>query len=129
MVSQSLREPITTPTSTGFESAIALTPSKGVFYADIGKNSTVMDKKLLDILCCPASKQSLLLLSSDQLDRMNAAIAAGKAVQLDGQPVNKPLKEALITRDGKLIYRIDDGIPVLLAEEAVASASIDGLSV
>ena len=88
-----------------------------------------MDKKLLDILCCPASKQSLLLLSSDQLDRMNAAIAAGKALQLDGQSVNKPLKEALITRDGKLIYRIDDGIPVLLAEEAVASASIDGLSV
>lgn len=87
-----------------------------------------MDKKLLDILCCPASKQPLLLLSSDQLDRMNAAISAGTAVQLDGQPVHKPLKEALITRDGKWVYRIDDGIPVLLAEEAVAAASIDGLA-
>ncbi|WP_395771880.1 Trm112 family protein [Arenimonas sp.] len=88
-----------------------------------------MDKKLLDILCCPASKQSLLLLSSDQLDRMNAAISAGTALQLDGQPVHTALKQALITRDGKLLYRIDDGIPVLLAEEAIATTSIDGLTV
>lgn len=88
-----------------------------------------MDKKLLDILCCPASKQSLQLLTSDQLDAFNAAIKGGKAVQLDGQAVNKPLKEALLTRDGKLVYRIDDGIPVLLAEEAVAVAAIDGFVV
>ena len=87
-----------------------------------------MDKKLLDILCCPASKQSLSLLSSNQLDAFNTAINAGNAVQLDGQPVTKPLKEALMTRDGKLLYRIDDGIPVLLAEEAIAAASIDGLA-
>lgn len=119
---------MTTPTKTEFESAIALTLSKGVFYADIGKNSTVMDKKLLDILCCPASKQSLLLLSKDQIECMNAAITAGKVVQLDGQTINKPLKEALMTRDGKLLYRIDDGIPVLLAEEAIAVASIDGFA-
>lgn len=129
MVSQSLRDPITTPTSTGFESAIALTPSKGVFYADIGKNSTVMDKKLLDILCCPASKQSLQLLSKTGLATLNAAIAAGSITQLDGQPVKHALDEALITQDRRLIYRIDDGIPVLLAEEAIAASQVADLPV
>ena len=35
---------------------------------------------------------------------------------------------ALVTRDGKRIYRIDDGIPVLLPEEGVEAASISGLA-
>jgi uncharacterized protein YbaR (Trm112 family) len=127
MVSQSLREPITTPTRTECDLAIALTLSKGVFYAHIIKNSTVMDKKLLDILCCPASKQSLQPLSKADLSALNAAIATGSVQQLDGQPVKQALNEALITQDRKLIYRIDDGIPVLLAEEAIACAQISDI--
>ena len=83
-----------------------------------------MDKKLLDILCCPASKQSLQLLPKTDLTALNAAIAEGSVKQLDGQPLKHPLNEALLTQDRKLIYRIDDGIPVLLAEEAVASSQI-----
>jgi len=127
MVSQSLREPITTPTRTECDLAIALTLSKGVFYAHIIENSTVMDKKLLDILCCPASKQSLQLLSKDGLSALNAAIAAGSVTQIDGQPLKHALNEALITQDRRLIYRIDDGIPVLLAEEAVAASQVADL--
>jgi uncharacterized protein YbaR (Trm112 family) len=127
MVSQSLREPITTPTRTECDLAIALTLSKGVFYAHINKNSTVMDKKLLDILCCPASKQSLQLLSKAELTTLNADISAGSVCQLDGQKIMHALNEALITQDRRLIYRIDDGIPVLLAEEAIASAQIADL--
>jgi uncharacterized protein YbaR (Trm112 family) len=119
---------MTTPIKTGFESAIALTPCKGVFYADIGKNSMVMDKKLLDILCCPASRQALLPLPSNTLAALNAGIAGGLICQQDGQIVDAaPLREALITADGKWIYRIDDGIPVLLVDEAIA-ASQSGLA-
>jgi uncharacterized protein YbaR (Trm112 family) len=128
MVSQSLREPITTPTRTECDLAIALTLSKGVFYAHIAQNSTVMDKKLLDILCCPASKQSLQLLSKSDLTALNTAIAAGSVKQLDGQPLKHALDEALITQDRKLIYRIDDGIPVLLAEEAIAASQVAGFA-
>lgn len=86
-----------------------------------------MDKKLLDILCCPASKQSLQLLSKDGLSALNAAIAAGSVAQIDGQPLKQALNEALITQDRRLIYRIDDGIPVLLAEEAVAASQVADL--
>lgn len=119
---------MTTPTNTGFESAIALTPSKGVFYADIGKNSTVMDKKLLDILCCPASRQALLPLPADKLASLNDGIAKGRICQQDGAVVTAPaLREALITADGKWIYRIDDGIPVLLVDEAIANSQLGQL--
>jgi uncharacterized protein YbaR (Trm112 family) len=88
-----------------------------------------MDKKLLDILCCPASKQSLQLLSKADLATLNTAIAAGSVTQRDGQPVKRALNEALITQDRKLIYRIDDGIPVLLAEEAIAASQVADLPV
>jgi uncharacterized protein YbaR (Trm112 family) len=36
-----------------------------------------MDRKLLDILCCPASKQPLALLNKAELRSLNEAIAAG----------------------------------------------------
>lgn len=83
-----------------------------------------MDKKLLDILCCPSSKQSIGLLNRADLAQLNEQIAAGCISQLDGQKLNQPLREALITQDRKLIYRVDDGIPVLLSEEAIACSQI-----
>ena len=36
-----------------------------------------MDRKLLDILCCPSTRQSLAMLDSQGLDVLNRAIAAG----------------------------------------------------
>ena len=104
---------------------MALTLCKGVFYAYNGKNSTVMDKKLLDILCCPISKQSLLPLSANKLEILNAGILHSRIRQHDGGTLVTVLKQALITADHRWIYRIDDGIPVLLADEAIAAAQLD----
>ena len=83
-----------------------------------------MDRKLLDILCCPTTRQSLALLDPQGLDALNRAIAAGGVKRADDSPQAAPLREALLTRDRKTLYRVDDGIPVLLAEEAIASAQI-----
>ena len=88
-----------------------------------------MNKKLLDILCCPSSKQSLHLLSSTQLEQLNNAIAAQLVTQLDGQKLTTPLKEALITKDQNLISRIDHGIPDILREEAISAQSVTGFTV
>ena len=83
-----------------------------------------MDRKLLDILCCPTTRQSLALLDPQGLDALNRAIAAGGVKRADDSPQAAPLREALLTRDRKTLYRVDDGIPVLLAEEAIATAQI-----
>ncbi|GAB3357289.1 Trm112 family protein [Lysobacter tyrosinilyticus] len=85
-----------------------------------------MDRKLLDLLVCPTTRQPLALLDGRGLQAANAAIAAGNVMRGDGSAQVEPLREALVTRDRKTLYRIDDGIPVLLAEEAIAAAQIDG---
>ena len=78
-----------------------------------------MDRKLLDILVCPATRQGLSLADAATLDTLNQAIAAGHAQRADGSHQTEPVHEALVTADGKRVYRVDDGIPVLLAEEAL----------
>ncbi|MFH1601092.1 MAG: Trm112 family protein [Pseudomonadota bacterium] len=85
-----------------------------------------MDRKLLDILCCPTSKQPLALLGSAELEAINRAIAAGGVTRADGSPQAEVLAEGLVTRDRRTAYRVDDGIPVLLADEALATDQVDG---
>lgn len=84
-----------------------------------------MDKKLLDILCCPIGKHTLAPLASDRLAALNAGIGQSRIRQQDGKIPEQPVRQALLSADGKWIYRIDDGIPVLLADEAIAAAQLD----
>ncbi|HOV56543.1 MAG TPA: Trm112 family protein [Rhodanobacteraceae bacterium] len=83
-----------------------------------------MDKRLLEILCCPASKQPLRPLSGSQLDALNRAIAAGGIATTAGAVVAAPLRQGLMTADGKLIYRVEDDIPVMLLEEAIGTTQL-----
>lgn len=83
-----------------------------------------MDRKLLDLLVCPATRQPLALLDSRGLAALNDAIKAGGIVRGDGGAQVDTVHEALVTRDHRIVYRLDDGIPVLLAEEAISTAQI-----
>ena len=83
-----------------------------------------MDRKLLDILACPATRQPLALLEPRGLELLNQAIAAGTLKRVDGAAQADPLREALVTRDRRLAYRIDDGIPVLLVEEGLPTGQV-----
>ena len=78
-----------------------------------------MDKRLLTILRCPVTHKGLSVLKKDKLDKLNAAISNGDVSTLDGAPVTEPLSEALITDDGKRVYPVNDGIPVLFEGESI----------
>jgi len=78
-----------------------------------------MDKKLLSILCCPVTHKGLTLAQAELLKSVNAAIEAGTLVNHDGATVLEKLTEALVTDDGKTLYPVNDGIPVLLEGESV----------
>lgn len=84
-----------------------------------------MDRKLLDLLVCPSSRQPLALLEPAGLEQLNRAIAEGRVRRKDDSAQSEPLREALITRDRRTVYRVDDGIPVLLIEEGIAYAQAD----
>jgi len=102
--------------------------------ATVGRDATLsafppfcnltMDRKLLDLLVCPSTRQSLHLLDKAGLSAVNQAIAGGAVVRADGSAQTTPLDAALITHDRKTLYRVEDDIPVLLPEEAMASAQI-----
>jgi uncharacterized protein YbaR (Trm112 family) len=84
-----------------------------------------MDKRLLDILCCPATKVPVRPLGKGELDSLNRSITSGGVQTVDHSAVSNALQSGLITTDGKLIYRIEDDIPVMLANEAIATLQLN----
>lgn len=80
-----------------------------------------VDKRLLEILCCPVSKTPVVPASKAQLAALNAAIAKGGVLNVAGGALEAGLDEALITTDGKVLYRVEDGIPVMLPEEGIGT--------
>ncbi|MDR3444744.1 MULTISPECIES: Trm112 family protein [Dyella] len=83
-----------------------------------------MDKRLLDILCCPVSKVPVRPLQRQELDALNKAIAAGQVQTVTGVAVAAPLTEGLVTTDRKVVYRVEDGIPVMLPEEGIGTLQL-----
>lgn len=80
---------------------------------------------LLEILCCPVSHEPLRPLENSRLRTLNQKISAGEVAYVDGQSVEQGLKSALITRNGKVIYAIDQGIPVLLPDKGIGTTQFD----
>lgn len=74
---------------------------------------------LLEILVCPETRQAVALAGADVLARVNAEIAAGRLRNRGGDTLSGPIAEALIREDGRVLYPVDDGIPVMLIEESI----------
>lgn len=81
---------------------------------------TIPDQ-LLDILCCPVSHEPLRPLGKERLKKLNQAISAGEIQYVDGTAVEAQVREALITRNDKVIYAVEDGIPVLLPDRGIGT--------
>ena len=83
-----------------------------------------MYKRLRDILCDPVSKTPLRMLGSTELDALNRAVAAGTLDTVRGEQVAGPMAAGLITVDGKVVYRIEDDIPVMLPDEGIGTLQL-----
>jgi uncharacterized protein YbaR (Trm112 family) len=78
-----------------------------------------VNQELLEILVCPETKQPLAPASEEVLAQVNEKISSGGLRNRGGKPVEKPVAEALLREDGKILYLVDDGIPVMLMEESI----------
>lgn len=80
---------------------------------------------LLDILCCPVSHEPLRPLEKKRINKLNDAIGRGELLYVDGSAVDKPISEALITRDAKVVYAVEGGIPVLLPDRGIGTTQLE----
>jgi uncharacterized protein YbaR (Trm112 family) len=74
---------------------------------------------LVEILVCPETKQPVRLADAAELSRVNERIRAGTLRNRGGAAVKQELAEALIREDGRILYPVDDGIPVMLVDESI----------
>lgn len=79
-----------------------------------------VDPDLIAILICPETRQPVALATPAQLAKLNEAIRAGNAYNRAGVRLEKELAEALVRQDGRILYPVEDGIPVMLVEESIA---------
>jgi uncharacterized protein len=84
----------------------------------------MIDKEMLAILVCPTDHAPLDMAEGGIVVRINRAIAAGRVTNRAGRLVDQPIGGGLIRRDGTLLYPVRDGIPVLLADEAIPLAQL-----
>lgn len=78
-----------------------------------------VSQDLLEILVCPETRQPLSLADGALLARLNAEIDAGRLRNRGGDKVAKRIDEGLLRQDGKVLYVVDDDIPVMLIEESI----------
>jgi uncharacterized protein YbaR (Trm112 family) len=79
----------------------------------------MVNAELLEILACPEDKSPVRLADAGLLEKLNDRVRAGSLVNRGGQPVTEPLAEALVRADGRYVYAVRDGIPIMLVEEGI----------
>jgi len=78
-----------------------------------------MDPNLLNIICCPVTREKLSTVTPKQLALINAEIANNTLTKLDGSIAENPQSKALINATKTLLYPIEEDIPILLENEAI----------
>lgn len=79
----------------------------------------MIDKELLEILACPETKEPVSLADDALLAQINEAIERGEIVNRGDQKVENKIDGGLVRQDGAYLYPIDDGIPVMLIDQAI----------
>ena len=78
-----------------------------------------VSQELLEILVCPETQQPVSMAGGELIQRLNGDIEAGSLRNRGGEPVSAAISEGLVREDGKILYPVEDGIPVMLIEESI----------
>ena len=79
---------------------------------------------ILATLCCPEDRLALSPASTKLITEINNAIRSGQLQNRAGQIVEHLIDGGLTRADGKFLYPILEGIPVLVRDEAIPLAQL-----
>lgn len=79
----------------------------------------MVDPQLLEILCCPETRQDVALAPAPLVEDLNRRVDAGTLQNRAGEVVKERLDAGLLRADGKVLYPVREDIPVMLIEEAI----------
>jgi uncharacterized protein YbaR (Trm112 family) len=79
----------------------------------------MVDKELLDILCCPETKQDVVLVEGDVIAKINNRIKEGSLKNRGGDVIKEAIDAGLVREDKKYLYPIREDIPIMLIDEAI----------
>ncbi|HVG02267.1 MAG TPA: Trm112 family protein [Nitrospira sp.] len=89
-----------------------------------GSKQMNLDKDLLAILCCPDTKQAVVLADDGVIQKLNGAIEKGVLKNKAERPVTEKLDGGLIRSDQQILYPVRENIPVMLIDEGIPLAQI-----
>jgi len=77
------------------------------------------DPKIARITVCPEDHSPLQPAEGALIEQLNRRIGRGELSNRSGQVLKKPLEGGLLREDGRRLYPVVAGIPVLLIDEAI----------
>lgn len=80
----------------------------------------MVDKKLLEIIVCPETKQDLKLADNRLIEKINNLIEKEELLNRSKQTIKEKIDGGLVREDEKYLYPIREEIPILLIEESIS---------
>ena len=75
--------------------------------------------ELLEILCCPETRQPVREAPAALVESLNRALRDGSLEPPPGGASGDPLDGGLLREDGQFLYPVRKGIPIMLVEERI----------
>lgn len=85
----------------------------------------MIDKKLLEILACPETKEPIHVADQALVDEVNRRIERGELTNRGGSKVERKIDGGLVREDRRYLYPIEDEIPIMLIDEAISLEGFD----
>ena len=79
----------------------------------------MVDPELLDMLCCPETKEDVSLAEEALVRKLNTLAESGQLRNRGGELVKEKMDAGLVRADKRFLYPIREDIPIMLIDEAI----------